>query len=436
MLTSPQINKKSFLSDTKNSKNRPRSLLYIDMAYTVSRIKARKHEDFFHARHAGGYFRKIWGVHPLSDIGGGNDTSRIQFTRLSPRQLIVEGVAESMPWSRIFIPLNFLVSQLFLLVLLVRLVRKHNISAIHATDPYYGGLLGLCLKIFCQKPLIISIWANYDDIYRETGALAMPRLFRWRFLEKICERVIFYSADLVMGGNKDMVRFALNKGARRHKTVMLPTSIHMHKCHFVDISLRTGWQKAFKQHDIPFGQSYLMCIGRLIPEKHSDDALKAMKIAIEQDSSVMGIFAGEGSLRKELENLVGSWGLKNRIKFLGNIDQETLSQLIPQCIILSPLTGMGLVEAGLGGSPVVAYDRDWQADFIHDGINGFIVKFRDYEEMGKKALQLVQDQELRCRFSSEILKTALAYADLDKIYKNQQDAYEKMFKKFYAETPR
>ena len=111
-------------------KNRIKNLMYIDTAYTVSVIKARKHEDFFHARHLGGYFKRVWGVHPLSDIAKGNETSQIKLTRISPRQLMIEGVAESMPWPSFLIPLNFLVSQLKLLFVLIRLIRKHNISAI------------------------------------------------------------------------------------------------------------------------------------------------------------------------------------------------------------------------------------------------------------------------------------------------------------------
>ena len=413
-----------------------RNLMYIDMAYTVSAIKKRKHEDFFHARHLGGYFKNVWGVHPLSDVARGNESSKINFTRLSPRQLIIEGVAETMPWPRVLIPLNFLVSQFQLIRLLIRLIRKHDISVVHATDPYYGGVVGLCLKIFCGKPLVISVWGNYDDLYSENGLLAMPRLFRWRFLEKICERIIFFSANLVVGGNWDIVRFVLNNGARKHETVMLPTSIHMHKCHFTDPCRRVGWEKVFSKFDIPLNQSYLLCIGRVIFEKHADDALKAMKVAIDQDPSIIGIFAGEGSMRKELEDLAASWGLKDKIKFIGNVDQETISKLIPKCIVLSPLTGMALIEAGLGGASIVAYDRDWQSDFIVNGVNGFIVKYRDYKEMGKKALQLVQNHELRSKFSLEILETALAYSDLDKIFKNQQDAYEKMFAKFDTRAER
>jgi glycosyltransferase involved in cell wall biosynthesis len=412
--------------------NRVRTLMYIDMSYTVSVVRARKHEDYFHARHLGGYFKRVWGVHPLSDVAKGNETSQIQLTRISPRQLVIEGVSESMPWPRFLIPLNFIVSQLKLFFVLIRLIRKHKISVIVATDPLYAGLLGLCLKLFCRKPLVVSIYSNNDDLYKETGAVAMPRLFRWRFLEKICERLIFFSANLVLGCNKDNLSFALNNGAREEDARVFPTSVHMQKCHFVEPSLRTGWRKVFEQLDIPFDQTYLMHVGRLISLKHPDDALRAMKIAIEKDSSIMGIFAGDGCLRKELEDLVDSWGLKTRVKFLGNVDQEALSQIIPQCIILSPLTGMALIEAGLGGAPIVAYDRDWQAEFIKDNVNGFIVPFRDFEEMANKALQLVQDQELQSKFSSEVLKTALDLADLNKVFKNQQDVYEEMFEKINA----
>jgi glycosyltransferase involved in cell wall biosynthesis len=415
--------------------NPSRNLLYIDTAYTVSVIRARKHQDFYHARHLGGYFKRVWGVHPLSDIAKGNETCQIKLTRISPRQLIIEGIAESMPWPRFLIPLNFLVSQSKLLFVLIRLIRKHSISAIVATDPYYVALLGLCLKLFCRKPLVVSIYGNYDDIYKETGTVAMPRLFRWRFLEKICERLIFFSANLVLGCNQDHVCFALSNGAREEDTKIFPTSVHMQKCHFVDPSLRTAWKKFFEQFEIPFGHTYLLYVGRLFQRKYPEDVVRAMKIAIDKDPSVIGLLAGDGPMRQELEQLVASFGLDQKIIFLGNIDQEALSQMLPQCIILSPLTGMALIEAGLAGAPIVAYDRDWQAEFIKDNVSGFIVPFRDYDEMGNKALQLVQDQGLRRRFSSEILKTALDLADLDKVFKNQQDIYEEMFEKFYARAP-
>jgi hypothetical protein len=88
----------------------------------------------------------------------------------------------------------------------------------------------------------------------------------------------------VLGCNKDNLSFALNNGVRKKNTIIFPTSVHMQKCHFVDPSLRTSWQKVFERFGITIGQTYLMHFGRVISLKHPDDALRAMKIAIEKDS--------------------------------------------------------------------------------------------------------------------------------------------------------
>ncbi len=405
-----------------------RSLLYIDMAYTVKIVKERKLQEFFRGRHCGGYFKRIWGVHPLSDIGGGNGFSRISFHRFSPQQLVIEGVAESMPWTKALFPLNFIVSQLRLFALLIHLVRKHDISGIFATDPFYSGLLGLALKLVCRKPLIIWIVGDFDAIYQATGALAMPRLLRWRFVEKCVARLVLSNANLVVGAAKAGVPVALNNGARKDSVAVF-TVFMIERFHYADPEGRKGSEGVFENLRIPKSQSYLLYVGRLLELKHPDDVVRAMRIAMDLDNSIIGIIAGDGPMREELEQLVTSFELSKRIIFLGYIDQETLSHLIPKCVTLSPLTGRALIECALGGSPIVAYDRDWQAIFIRDGVNGYIVDFRDHEAMGRKALQLLQDGELRRRFSAQIRKDALEFVDLDKLYAHERQVFEKLFAK-------
>ena len=41
--------------------------LYIDMAYSLAELRQRAHFQFFEARHSGGYFEKVIGLHPLAD---------------------------------------------------------------------------------------------------------------------------------------------------------------------------------------------------------------------------------------------------------------------------------------------------------------------------------------------------------------------------------
>jgi len=116
-----------------------RRLMFIDMAYTYAVVKAKGHEQFLNARHSGGYFDFVCGVHPLADVTGkkSRDIEIIDFT---PRQLLVEGVAFAKPWPRFLNPLNFIVSQAILVRLLARMIRRNRyhwfFALIHSTADF------------------------------------------------------------------------------------------------------------------------------------------------------------------------------------------------------------------------------------------------------------------------------------------------------------
>lgn len=410
-------------------KQSKRSLLYIDMAYTYEMIQAKKHFEFLESRHSDGYFEKVWGVHPIADIAGA-ERSSLKVYHHSPNQTIIEGSAESFRWPKFLLPLNFLFSQYKFAKYLVRIVKENNISFIGATDPFYGGLLGLYLKRKCKKPLGIFVYGNYDAVYAEKKQLAMPRLIPFRFLEVYISRVVFRNCDVVIGGTANYLEYARQNGAGNKLGMVSPFSKNMSRFHLRPIEERRSCNDAFKRLGIPLGRTYLLSVARLESVKHTDDAVRAMKVVMEQDSSAVGIMAGEGRQRTELQQMVEEFGLADRFFFTGNLDQKTLSQIIPACITLSPLTGMALVECGLGGSPAVAFDRDWQPDFIKDGVNGFIVGFKDYEEMGRKALAIIRDKNLRERLSQNMREIALAYADTEKLFAHEHEVFDKMFARF------
>ena len=399
-----------------------RRLLYIDMAYLAETIREKKHEQFLEARHSGGYFERVWGVHPLSDISGGS-SKRTHFVRFSKRQLIVEGVARGTGLPRFLLPLDFLLSQARLLRLLVRVVRKHDISIVVATDPFYGGLLALAISRLARRPYAICIYANYDDLYQATGALAMPRLLRFRWLEKRVARLVLSRADLVIGGNRNNLEYGIANGARG-ATAVVPVSKLAGAAHLMPPSEREGAEEVFARHDIPRGRPLMLYLGRLLALKHPDDAVRAMAQVIGRHPEAIGLIAGNGPMQPQLEQLVASLGMAGKIRFLGHVDQSDLSRIIPHCVTLSPLTGQALIECALGGSPIVAYDRDWQPEFIEDGVNGYIVPFRDHEAMARRAIQILDNQDLAARLSAAARQQALHYADRDRIFALEQASYE------------
>jgi glycosyltransferase involved in cell wall biosynthesis len=173
----------------------------------------------------------------------------------------------------------------------------------------------------------------------------------------------------------------------------------------------------------------LLFVGRLLALKHPDEAIRAMALVITEHPEAVGLVAGSGPMQDELEALVGQLDMTGRIHFLGHIDQVELSRIIPHCITLSPLTGMALVECGLGGSPLVAFDRDWQAEFVEEGLNGYVVPFLDHRQMAERAARLVSDRDLWGRMSSASRERALDFADLDRIQAIEHQVYDRLLER-------
>lgn len=398
-------------------KNSTRSLLCIDMAYTFKTIKSTSRENFCKSRHFLGIFEKVYAIHPLADIANSECKTGCNFYRLSPKQLIIEGGAFVCGIPKFFRPIDFLLSQAKFLLDIKKIIHKRNISAIYATDPYYSGLFGLFLKILTGKKLVVLVAGNYDEIYEATGTLAYPKLFRFRFVENTVARIVLTFSDLVAGGNENNRRCAINHGAKPSKSTVfasaaiLTDQLHRTSIEDRDYSLLSNLYKSESaRNDIS-----LLVIGRLLEVKLPKDALLAMTIILKKNPNTRGIFIGDGPLREEMTDFVNSNELSGKIIFTGNIDQSTLSVLIPNSIVLSPLTGLALIEAGLGGAAIVAYNRDWQPDFIEDGVNGYIVPFRNYEAMAEKALILIDNHTLRKQFSERIRKKSLDITYLPEI---------------------
>ena len=412
----------------KTNDGERRSALYIDMAYSVQEVLKRGHDQFFEARHSGSYFSYIWGLHPMVDRVSKDADREVRLIEFSPRQTVIEGRAELFPLPGFLLPINVILSQLVLLIRVARLVFRERVSVIIATDPMYSGLFGLFVKAICRRPLAVYILANFDDLYEARGTLAMPKLFRFRAVERWVSRLVLSRADLVAPGTHTLVDYAVRNGANPERVSVFLVSKNLNAVHRRPPAERPSADGAFRRLGIPQAEVYLLSVARLMPEKHVEDALMAMKVVMDRLPDAVGIFAGDGVLRSDMEKLAVELGISDRTFFPGVIDQQLLSEIIPRCITLSPLTGMALFECAMGGSPAIAYNRDSQVSaLVQNGRTGFIVDFLDWQAMGERALEIAGDREMWLRMASETRAVALSYADLDILFANEQSAFERMF---------
>ena len=380
-------------------------LLHIDSAYTLAEAKARGKMHYFHGRDASGLFGRVWSVHPVADRAG-SDHGRIGIAAIGRGHGVVEGQAALCGLPRWLAPLDFLASQFALYRLLVRLVRSERLSVVAAVDPFLSGLLGLAVARATKRPLLVRISGNHDDIFRDGGALGMPRLFPTFGLQRAVTRFVLKRADLVSAINENNHEYALANGAR--EAVIIPISGNIERVHLSDPAERAGGEQLREALGLPGKRRILLYFGRLIDLKHPDDALRAMAAAISQAPGTVGVIAGEGPMEPALKDLARQLGVEESIRFPGLLDQDRLGLLVPNAVVLSPSAGqMAILEAALGGAAIVAYDCDFQSEFVQHGENGFLVARRDWRAMGERAAELLADPALATRLGSNARSSAL-----------------------------
>jgi len=272
----------------------------------------------------------------------------------------------------------FIAGRSVFLARLVKFVKARDISVVRSMEPHTTGIMGVFLKRLLGIKHIQDVRANFDLIYLGTGktvwlpAGAPPRLKRLsRRMEKSLERFVYRNSDLVFGGNKNNMDYAVYCGGALERSAVVRVNIQPDL--FDPISGRTSLRRELQME----GKIVLYC-GRLSPEKYVSDVLKAFKILSERRKDVHLAIAGDGPQRPELETFFKADGLDLRVRFLGYRDNQFLKRLFVSAdAILCPLAGSVLVEAALAELPIVAYDFEWHSEAIVDRYSGMLANFGD-----------------------------------------------------------
>ena len=105
-------------------------------------------------------------------------------------------------------------------------------------------------------------------------------------------------------------------------------------------------------------------------------------------------------------------GIAGDVVFAGNRDQAWLASLLAEAtVVVSPVTGRALVEAALAGAAIVAYDYEWQAEFLSSGENAVIVPYRDTAAMANAVVELVHDRNRARELGAKARALALNVVD-------------------------
>lgn len=217
---------------------------------------------------------------------------------------------------------------------------------------------------------------------------------RWKILvKKFLLPGIFRLADIVIIPSEAGRQFILSLGIPDSRIVLTPFVVDntwwTQSASDVDRSaVRREWR-------IPENALVVLFCAKLQPWKRPGDVLRAFAKA-NVDGTYL-VFAGDGSLRAELEEEAKGLGVAERVRFLGFVNQTGLPSayraadlfVIPSEYDPCPVV---VCEAMLCGCPVVLSDEiRGRFDLVEQGRTGFIYPCGDVEALAKILGAILQD---------------------------------------------
>lgn len=407
-----------------------RKLLVIDTAYTYEAVTKRGMHDAVTSLELDGFFSKVWTVHPVATL-----TTTQEWTprygppvhyRVNDRHMFIEGKMERFRLPSALLPLNFLISQLALLIYLFRLIRREQVSVLRAGDPLYSGLLTWALARLTGRPFLVRLGANHDKFFEVVGKPLMPRLFRRRSIEKKVERFVMRRADLIAAANEDYLNFAFSCGVRADRTTIFPYGNLLDRSHFQDPASRDLPVSTLQEIGVERGK-FIMYVGRLIPAKRPQDVVEVLAELRGRGHDLKAVLVGHGEMGPALFELAAARGVASQVILAGSRPQQWLAEMIPQAAsVVSPVTGRALSEAALGAAPIAAYDTDWQGEIIRHGETGELVPFRAWNALANSVERFLNDPDYALRMGRAAREAALRMFDRTSLDQHERDQYLKI----------
>jgi len=218
---------------------------------------------------------------------------------------------------------------------------------------------------------------------------------RWKaWLKKLLLPLIFRQADSVLVGSTLGKQMVKSIGIPEQLITLTPFAVD--NSWWISQSEQVNVQMVRQQWDVPEDAIILLVCAKLQSWKRPQDALKAFVNANVQNSYL--IFAGDGLLRADLETDAESLGVKDRVRFLGFVNQSQLPSIYSSAdlfILPSDYEPFGVVvnEAMLCGCPAIVSDKVGAGyDLIRHGENGFIYPCGDLNVLSEILKEILPDQ--------------------------------------------
>ncbi len=178
--------------------------------------------------------------------------------------------------------------------------------------------------------------------------------------------------------------------------------------------------------------NFIITLGasRVTERKGIDYLIKALANLVPQYSQLLLRVMGEGDARESLEKLAKDLELEKNIEFIGRIPRENTAPYYQEAsIFVLPSFNEGMsnamLEALASGLPLIATNTGGTSELVEEGVNGFIVKMKDSQDLADKIEILMKDEDLRKRMGEASRRKAESMS-WEKVAKKYGELYDKI----------
>jgi glycosyltransferase involved in cell wall biosynthesis len=245
------------------------------------------------------------------------------------------------------------------------------------------------LLIAREKPDIVQSWMRRGAALAGR-ATATPTPIHVGWFGGYYDTTKFANCAHLVGVTRDIVAHMVKHGTAPDKAHFIPT--------FPDIAALPPVDRATLA--TPREAKALLALSRLHPKKGLDILLNAL---VDLPDCIAWL-AGDGPLRRELENTAKKLGVLDRVRFLGwRTDRAALLRAADICVLPSRYEPFGTVilEAWAAGTPLIACASAGPAATIEHDMTGLLVPIDDASALAAALRRTLDDEVLRRRLIAQ-----------------------------------
>lgn len=290
-----------------------------------------------------------------------------------------------------------------------KLLRRHRFDLVH-THGYRADIIGIILSKVIGLPVISTC---HGFISNDVNLKLYNKLDR--FLLRYADRIVAVSEGI----KKDLIR----NGIKEWRIALIQNAVEQNGNKELFTRNRKAKRQFFNIQDKEFVVGY---IGRLSEEKGVKYLIEAHTLLRKAGTPVKMLIIGDGTQRRELEELVKIAENGGNVFFTGF--QNDIENWIPAMDVfvlpsLTEGTPMSLLEAMANGIPVVATGVGGVPQVVDSGKNGILVAPGKPEEIADAVSTLYRDESFRKTLAEEASTTVKLKYNLNDWVKKVETEY-------------